>query len=219
MSKAILSNKKVVNIIVSMLIVAINQYSCQNTEWLYGLTSDALYYPEYPSESQLLVLIEVQNIVDKNYIYYMQQYYSNIFNKYIIDPIALTFYFEESKHVCIKILLLKYYAKYYYIMTPTTTNNETSNTLEPMVVIQYVFSKQQRSIQGLKHQNNPTIQLLYSITQDALSNEIRTEDILVNVCEETKEQFKRIHDALENDDNPIMKMAQSYASARVVYEK
>ena len=70
---------------------AINKYSCQNTGWFDGSRIDALYCPEHPSESQPLVLIEVQNVVDKNYIHRLQQYCTNIFSKYNTDPIALTF--------------------------------------------------------------------------------------------------------------------------------
>lgn len=110
-------------------------------------------------------------------------------------------------------------------MTPTTIDtiisNKSSNTLDPMVAIQYVFTKQQCSIQGLEYQDDATVQLLYSIAQDPLSNQIRKEDetvdALVNVCQETKNQFKRIHGALEDVDGPVSKMAQKYASAGFVY--
>ncbi|KAI9493586.1 hypothetical protein BDB00DRAFT_368076 [Zychaea mexicana] len=101
---------------------------------------------------------------------------------------------NPTSRVCFKVLRSKYYAKCHYIMTPTIIDNiisnKSSNTLEPMVGILCVFSKQPCSIQGLEYQDDPTVQLLYSIVQNALSNEIRKEhktvDVLVNDYQKRK---------------------------------
>ncbi|KAI9274659.1 hypothetical protein BDA99DRAFT_568838 [Phascolomyces articulosus] len=113
----------------------------------------------------------------------MQQYCGNIFNKYCANPIALT--------LCVNNIRNEYEQDF-----------QESNK---SVCIKMLPSKYYAKC--LKYQDDPTVQLLYSIAQD----------VLVNVCQETKNQFKRIHDALEGADNPVSKMARSYASAGFVY--
>ena len=44
-----------------------------------------------------------------------------------------------------------------------------------------------------------------------------TVEVLVDVCSETKSQFKRILDTLDEYDEAAFKRARSYASAGVVY--
>ncbi|KAG2216373.1 hypothetical protein INT45_007376 [Circinella minor] len=97
--------------------------------------------------------------------------------------------------------------------------NDPNKELHPLVALEYVFQKQACSLQSLKFKHNPTVKLLYSIAKEALNNQVpqhqETVDILVDVCIETRNQFKRILDALDEDN----KGARVYASAGVLYSE
>lgn len=202
-----------------------------------GTRSNVLYCVDVPSTSLPPVLVEVQNVFDRSYVHRMQQYCGNIYQRYNLDPIVLTFciksicseysndFQDTSKSLSMKLLPCKYYAKSHYVLTPTTikisSNNNSKNSLEPIAAVQYVLCQQKCSIQSLEYRDDDTVQLLYTIAQHALVNNIQKEDkavdVLVDVCRETNKQFKRIQDVLASVDDTYAQTAREYANAGMVY--
>lgn len=98
MSKTMLKDQRVVNMIVSTLVGkhASNNYTAQNGERLDGKRADVLLIPTTAaSESLPPILVEIQNVVDSPYMHRLSKYCNNIYDKNNnIEPIALT--------ICIK---------------------------------------------------------------------------------------------------------------------
>ncbi|KAI8146822.1 hypothetical protein BJV82DRAFT_398774 [Fennellomyces sp. T-0311] len=111
MSKALLNDQKVVEVIVSTLTGqdAAGKHLPMQTDWINGERCDTLYCRDIPSSS-LPLLVE---------------YRSSIFHKYSTDPIILTLYIHPicseytddfqglDKSAYIKVLPSKYYATIY----------------------------------------------------------------------------------------------------------
>ncbi|KAI9246042.1 hypothetical protein EDC94DRAFT_529849, partial [Helicostylum pulchrum] len=68
---------------------------------------------------------------------------------------------------------------------------------------------------GLEHRNDPTVQMLYSIMKETLDHEVHNEETTVNVCNNNRDQFKRILEALEKDGD--VKRARLYADDGLLY--
>ncbi|CEI97343.1 hypothetical protein RMCBS344292_11478 [Rhizopus microsporus] len=75
--------------------------------------------------------------------------------------------------------------------------------MEPMVAVAYVLSKQETSLLGLEHRDDPTVKILYHVAKDVLKSKMKDEektiDVLLNVCENNHDQYKRILEAVEED--------------------
>lgn len=88
-----------------------------------------------------------------------------------------------------------------------------------MVALAYVLTQQQVSLLGSEHRNDPTVQMLYSIIKKTLDHEIHYEetalDVLLNICNKNRDQYKRIVDALEKDGD--VKRARLYAEDGLLY--
>ncbi|KAI7854958.1 hypothetical protein BDC45DRAFT_535087 [Circinella umbellata] len=241
MSKRILENKEVMNIVLAGVVGdhAKDQYVQQGREWLDGKRTNILYIPVKPSSDMPPVIVEVQNTVDNSFIRRLQQYCSHVYNQQgDIDPVVLTLCVEtvrtelandfENSEVAsfLKVLPSKYWAKNHFILAPITIQaelNDPNKQLHPLVALQYVFQKQACSLQSLEFQHDPTVKFLYSLAKDALDHQVsqhqETVDVLVDVCTETKNQFKRILDALDEDSEGGYKRARAYASAGVLYSE
>ncbi|KAI8047175.1 uncharacterized protein B0P05DRAFT_566616 [Gilbertella persicaria] len=89
-----------------------------------------------------------------------------------------------------------------------------------MVALEYVLTEQQCSLLGLEYRDDPTVKLLYAIAKETVDHEIRiydaTIDVFMNVCNQTKTQFERIIEAI-NEDGPSSTRAMDYARAGLVY--
>ncbi|KAI7848338.1 hypothetical protein BDC45DRAFT_541050 [Circinella umbellata] len=84
------------------------------------------------------------------------------------------------------------------------------------VAIKHVFSSQKQSLFSLEKKDDPIVKLLYAIAKKALDNGIqkdeKTIDALLDVCSNAKSQFKRILDAVTDEDHPDVKRIKQYAS-------
>ncbi|KAI9365898.1 hypothetical protein BD770DRAFT_377499 [Pilaira anomala] len=139
MSKTILKDKKVINLIVSVLVGnhAINNYISQDGEWLDGKRADVLLVPAINvSESMPPVLIEIQNTLDNAYIHRLNKYCNYVYDKYNnFEPIAFTICIKNIREeICsmfsdthkasyLKKLPSRFWAKEHLIMTPATIAN------------------------------------------------------------------------------------------------
>ena len=112
------------------------------------------------------VIVEVQNTVDNVFICRLEQYCSHVYHRHNnVDPIALTLcvktvrteianQFEDSKVASLlKVLPSKYWAQQHFILAPITIQGELrekDQMLHPLVAIQYVFQRQERSVHNLE---------------------------------------------------------------------
>lgn len=234
MTKLILQNSRVMNLILTALIGedAIDHYISSPCEWIDGRHADVLYTPvTSPTDAFPPVIIEIQNVVDKPFIRRLIKYCGHIFDKYQVEPIALTICIntarreitkkltETDKAPFIKRLPSDEWAQAHYFINETIIASSLQTPLLPMVAFAYVLTKQQVSLLGLEHRNDPTVQMLYSIMKETLDHEVHNEEttvnILLNVCNNNSNQFKRILEALETDGDA--KRARLYADDGLLY--
>lgn len=211
---------------------AIDHYISSPCEWIDGLHADVLYTPvTSPTEALPPVIIEIQNVVDKPFIRRLIKYCGHIFDKYQVEPIALTICInttrrelaqkltESNKAPFLKMLSSDERAQAHYFISETTIASSLQTPLIPMVALTYVLTQQQVSLLGLEHRDDPTVQMLYSVMKEILDHEIHNEettlDVLLNVCNNSHNQYKRIIDALEKDGD--IKRARLYADDGLMY--
>ncbi|KAL7331841.1 hypothetical protein PS15p_203974 [Mucor circinelloides] len=107
-------------------------------------------------------------------------------------------------------------------MSKATISDFLNTSLSEMVALGYVLTKQEASLLSLEHRDDPTVQMLYNISRIALEHEIRDEErsveVLLNVCENNQDQYKRIVEAIEEDGNDS-KQVQIYANDGLFYNK
>ncbi|KAL0092587.1 hypothetical protein J3Q64DRAFT_1222678 [Phycomyces blakesleeanus] len=93
MTKSILQSSRVMNLILTTLIGedAIDHYISSLCEWIDGRHADVLYTPVTSSTDDFpSVIIEIQNVMDKPSVRRLIKYCGYIFDKYQVEPIALT---------------------------------------------------------------------------------------------------------------------------------
>ena len=107
-------------------------------------------------------------------------------------------------------------------MTKATILDFLNTPLSEMVALGYVLTKQEVSLLSLEHRDDPTMQMLYDISRVALEYEIRDEErtaeVLLNVCENNQNQYKRIIEAIEEDGNDS-KRSRIYAYDGLIYNE
>ncbi|KAI9476051.1 MAG: hypothetical protein EXX96DRAFT_620525 [Benjaminiella poitrasii] len=117
----------------------------------------------------------------------------------------------------------KYWAEKCYILDKSTIAKATKVTpLPAMMALTYFFSSQKLSPLSSEFQDDPTIQKLYSIAKDQTSTRIPAEksvaEVLLEVCEQTNKQFKKISNTLEPmPDTLLKKRLRAYASDGLLY--
>lgn len=91
-----------------------------------------------------------------------------------------------------------------------------------MVVIAYFLALKSFSLLSTEHRENLTLQRLYSIAKeqagDMIAAQKSTADVLVEVCNQTNLQFKKILDTLNPmADTLLKKRLRAYADDGAVY--
>ncbi|CEG80176.1 hypothetical protein RMATCC62417_14546 [Rhizopus microsporus] len=91
-----------------------------------------------------------------------------------------------------------------------------------MVALGYVLTKQEVSLLSLEYKDDPTVQILYDISRVALEHEIRDEErtveVLLNICENNWNHYRRIIKTVEEDKNDP-KRARTYANDGLIYNE
>ncbi|KAG1167589.1 hypothetical protein G6F46_011503 [Rhizopus delemar] len=132
MSKLILRNQTIIDIIVTTLIAqvgpeALSPYIARPTEWPDGSKSDILYAPSIVSASLPPVLVEIQFNINQNFIDRLLIYSSNVKKEFKIKPVVLIFGvgktcnyitsdFETTQYSFVKQLTCKYWAESCFII-------------------------------------------------------------------------------------------------------
>ncbi|KAI9354665.1 hypothetical protein BD770DRAFT_412049 [Pilaira anomala] len=160
MSKAMLANKEVMNLILTTIIGnhAMGLYMPRTCEWIDGNRADIIYSPIMPPSNLLPpIIIEV-----------LTKYYNHVYETFDnIKPIALTIcvksirevftkdYYDTEKGEFFKELPCQYWAHQHLILTPLTIVNHLHKPLHPMVALGYVFTEHQCSLIGLEYRDDP----------------------------------------------------------------
>lgn len=114
------------------------------------------------------------------------------------------------------------WAQEHYFMSKETISKFLNTPLSEMVALGYVLTKQEASLLSLEYRDDPTVQMLYEISRVALEHEIRDGkrliEVLLNVCENNRDQYKRIIEAIEKDGNDT-KRARIYANDGSIYNE
>ncbi|KAI7848339.1 hypothetical protein BDC45DRAFT_574918 [Circinella umbellata] len=78
--------------------------------------------------------------------------------------------------------------------------------LPTLIAIEHTFNNQKQLLFGLEKKDDFTVRLLYRIAKKTLENQVKKEektvDALLNVCSNAESQFKRILDAVADEDHP-----------------
>lgn len=212
-----------------------DKYFSASCEWIDGRHADILYIPKNsPTEALPPVVVEIQNTVDKTFIRRIIKYCGHVVDKYHVEPIALTICINEVRKSVSDLLLETPKAHYlkklpsdcwaqeHLFMSKETISDFLNTPLLEMVALGYVLTKQEVSLLSLEYRNDSTVQMLYNISRVALEHEIRDEErtveVLLNVCENNQDQYKRIIEAIEEDGNDS-KRARIYANDGFIYNE
>ena len=147
------------------------------------------------------------------------KYYGHVIDKYHVEPIALTICVYEVRKSVSDLLLETPKARYlkklssdcwtqgHFFISKETISDFLNTPLSGMVALGYVLTKQEVSLLSLEYRDDPTVHMLYDVSRVALEHEIRDEErtveVLLNVCENNQDQYKRIIEAIEEDGNGL----------------
>ncbi|KAI7854995.1 hypothetical protein BDC45DRAFT_440047, partial [Circinella umbellata] len=216
---------------------AIDKYVAKDCEWIDGKRADALFVPHRDiSESLPPVIVEIQNIVDKEFMHRLSKYCHHIYDNYHQEPVALVIcinntqvelckkFTDTQKGLFLKKLPSDFWAKDCFIMTPSTVKqyydhqNDDDNHLPPLLALGYVLMEEKCSVLGLQYKDDPTVMMLYATAKKVLNHQIQNHksivDILIQTNTVTNRKFKRIIEECDEDENnESMKRIKSLASA------
>ncbi|RCH81864.1 hypothetical protein CU098_006153, partial [Rhizopus stolonifer] len=103
MSKAMLENKEVMNLILTSIIGnhAKDLYMPRTCEWIDGNCADMVYGPILPPSNALPpIVVEVQNVVNDSFMHCLQKYCNHVYETFgNIKPIALTLCVKSIREV------------------------------------------------------------------------------------------------------------------------
>ncbi|KAI9476053.1 MAG: hypothetical protein EXX96DRAFT_609915 [Benjaminiella poitrasii] len=236
-SKLVLRNPDVVEMITTTLVGpnAASMYSPRPTrEWAGGSKSDIVYVSNVSSTSFPPILIEVQHTITPEFIDRLINYSLSVKKCFKAKPTVIVFGthatlteismdFEPTAFEFARGIPSKYWAEKCYILDKSTIAKATKVTpLPAMMALTYFFSSQKLSPLSSEFQDDPTIQKLYSIAKDQTSTRIPAEksvaEVLLEVCEQTNKQFKKISNTLEPmPDTLLKKRLRAYASDGLLY--
>ncbi|KAI7859344.1 hypothetical protein BDC45DRAFT_497398 [Circinella umbellata] len=228
MSKHILLDPAVINMVIDALINpnARNHYSPRPTEWPNPTISDVLYLPNSPNDNFPPVLIEVQHMVDNDFILRLMTYAISVYRQYNkAPPIILTFVISSMKYEVSKKTtrskkhpyLLQYscqpWAKACYFVTESSIKSSLELPLPPFVALSTFIFGQHPSLSVNPYNTDTTIQLLYSIATRVFREQInegqKPVDDLLLVCNKTENTIKQAIDTLLQEIPDVSKWSRT----------
>lgn len=213
---------------------AASLYLPRPTEWAGGSKSDTVYAANVSSTSLPPILIEVQHTITTEFIDRLINYSLSVKKCFKAKPIVIVFGthvtrteismdFEPTTFEFAKGIPSKYWAEKCYILDKNTIAEATKATpLPAMMALAYFFSSQKLSLLSSEFQDDPIIQKLYSIAKEQTSTRIPAEksvtEALLEVCDQTNKQFKKISNTLESmPDTLLKKRLRAYTSDGLLY--
>ncbi|KAG2230946.1 hypothetical protein INT48_001462 [Thamnidium elegans] len=203
-AKIALRNLDIVNIVVTTVIdeEARSLYSPRPTEWPNGTKFDVMYVSSVNSPNLPPVLIEVQHTTTKDLIDLLIGYPLCIKKEYKVKPIIVVFGthvirndvssdFEATSFSYIKQIQSKYWADKCYFVDKNTITQATEAAILPPMMEQ---------------------------TLNKVSADKSTSEVLIEVCNQTNLQFKKILNTLDPMPETILKKRlRAYADGGGIY--
>ncbi|RCH88251.1 hypothetical protein CU098_009168 [Rhizopus stolonifer] len=236
MAKTILRDSIVIDMIVTTVVGenARSLYTPKPTEWANGTKSDIVYTASVTSSELPPVLIEVQHTINLDFIDRLLGYSLFAKKEYKAKPIVVVFGtyatrneissdFEVTSFSFMKQIPCKYWAEKCYILDQNTFMEATKTVpLPPLAAIAYFFSSKKLSLLASEYRDDPTLQTLYAIAKEQtvtkVAAEQSTSEVLLEVCNQTNLQFKKILNTLEPmPDTLLKKRLRAYADDGALY--
>ncbi|KAI9494230.1 hypothetical protein BDB00DRAFT_787278 [Zychaea mexicana] len=158
LSKAILKDQMTIDLITkSLLDTPANTYTTDDTEWPDRTRCDVLYVPKLAVQSSLPpVLIEVQQIVNNDFLRRAFRYAMNIIDKYDMRPVLLIFCVQGIQPASLREKLIKHPAKPWSLKYPDH-QLWTKDCL--------FFSAKQPALANHEHSDDNTVQKMYALAK------------------------------------------------------
>ncbi|KAG1445427.1 hypothetical protein G6F46_012195 [Rhizopus delemar] len=210
-------------------------YASRPTEWPNGTKSDVVYTASVSSNELPPVLVEVQHFITMDFINRLMSYSLSIKKKLKAKPIVIVFgthairgdvskALEATEFSFMKQISCKYWAEKCYVLSQSTVGEASEKTapLPPLMAIAYFFSSQKLSLMSTEYHNYPALQTLYSVAKEQTEIHVLVEqstcDVLLEVCNQTSLQLKKILNALdETPDTFSKKHLRAYADDDALY--
>ncbi|KAI9321706.1 hypothetical protein BX666DRAFT_1811613, partial [Dichotomocladium elegans] len=205
MSKWLLSNKDVINMIVCPIIVvngigaeAKDAYSAWPSEWPNFVRSDVLYFPNSSALAKKLppVLIEVQCAAGMPFYRRLIKYCLSAEKQYSLMPVIVTFVIHSTSSELLEMasgheqmpyileLPCQGWARSCFLLTASSIRPHLADeTLNPLVALAHFLCEQKLSLGSITRQDDPTIQMLYRIAQEAFDEEAAKEESKMDCLE------------------------------------
>ncbi|KAI9262624.1 hypothetical protein EDC94DRAFT_659483 [Helicostylum pulchrum] len=213
MSKHVLLDNEVMNLITTQLIGENNQYYPRPTEWINGKKSDDLYATD-DSNASPPVLIEVQNVADDAFLHRVVGYCGKVYEEHGVVPVVLIVVVKKIRDIIMrkatkdtthpflfKLPCFPWAKKCFFISTESIRDHLTEIPLSPLVALGAYFTSQKTSILDHSLGHDPTIQMLYNLSQRIFENiavnENTTLDDLLSLCQKSDLKIKEGIKALE----------------------
>lgn len=131
---------------------------------------------------------------------------------------------EATEFSFMKQISCKYWAEKCYVLSQSTVGEASEKTapLSSLMAIAYFFSSQKLSLMSTEYRDDPTLQTLYWIAKEQTDIHVPVEqstcDVLLEVCNQTNLQFKKILNAFDEiPDTFSKKRLHAYTDDGVLY--
>ncbi|EPB82184.1 hypothetical protein HMPREF1544_11067 [Mucor circinelloides 1006PhL] len=224
MSKLLLVDKDVINIVVSAVIGpnAKDQYVAIPTEWVDFTRSDVAYEPVNCSSDLPRILIEIQNKADMHFYQRLIDYSRLIVRQYKASklPIVVAIVSNSTTRDLLEteipgshIPFAKQLSSIGWASSCLLFNAETiapylnETPLNPLLALVHCLIEQEASLINFAQSNDPTLICLYTKMKNIIGDHIHENEssihVLKSVCAQSKSECYKAKVALENQDQPV----------------
>ncbi|KAI8889106.1 hypothetical protein K501DRAFT_291282 [Backusella circina FSU 941] len=177
LSKRILKNQKVIDLIVnSLLNIPAGTYGAASSEWINNTRSDTLYEPKLDIQKSLPpVLIEVQAMVDEKFMMRLMQYAINVIERYDSKPVVLIFCVDKISPKSLSAQFTQYTNNQRYLQSfPSPV--WAHYPLETLQAISSFFCQQKATLFDHSYSEDNIIKFLYKIAKEVTVEETQYEN-------------------------------------------
>lgn len=210
-------------------------YKVASNEYPDNRKSDVVYIPHSSkiTESTSPITVEIQQIVDWNFMRRLMRYCLNICDTHKVMPKVLVFAVKGfSSKAFLKEFTLE--QGYYTIDTKMWAQDiriysidsiansvDSQSTLEPTIALAYFLCSQEKSIISLDLCDDTEMRKLYvlanKIFSDHVINEETADDLALDIINKTSSQFSKIISCAESSAQPSLEKIIAYAKNGVEY--
>ncbi|KAG1441315.1 hypothetical protein G6F56_011539 [Rhizopus delemar] len=220
LSKDLLKDPKIMNLIIRSLLgsnIPSDAYHVSQTEWSNGTRSDVVYAANHNKNEEFPpVIIEIQYMVNQEFIYRLINYASNAFDRYKVSPVILVIvtnsfcsaefqnqFTINENNTCLLEASCKLWAKKCVFLTPELVSTHFNDEdLNPMAALGFFVTKHNVNEMPEKNRTDPTYVLLSSVVNCILLKD-GAENIDKSSLSYHLQQIKRNFESiLEDDEDP-----------------